>query len=346
VCAGEASGDRLGAQLVKHLRASYDLEVAGLAGPLMRHAGVRAVVNAEDATAFGLVEVVGQLPRLMRVERQLSAEIRTWKPDVVLTIDSPGLLLRVGRRAKAHGLPVIHWVCPQVWAWRPGRVDRMAASMHTLMCLLPFEAPLFDHTDVDAIFVGHPAADRETVEPPERLTFCLAPGSRPGEVRRLWPVCRRIAQRLRVRYPHCRFVVPVAPGVRRVDLGGLDVEFTDGLVGAHAAVVASGTATLELATLGVPMVVIYQVHPLTWSIGRRLVTGVDHVALPNIIARRRIVPEVLQDLNPGQIADEMSALIGESGQRQRSELASIAQTLNGAGAISRAGQIVASHLRR
>ena len=341
VCAGEASGDRLGAELVRYLSSAGDLQAAGLAGPLMRQSGVRAVARSEDATAFGLVEVVAQLPRLARLARRLNREIRAFKPDVVLTIDSPGLLMRVGRQAKSDGFRVVHWVCPQVWAWRPGRVDTMASSMHTLMCLLPFEPAIFDGTSVEALFVGHPRAATPIVVPPNKLTFLLAPGSRPTEIARHWPICRRVAQRLRVRFPDCRFVVPVAPGVHASDLGGLDAELCRGFAPAHAALVASGTATLELAVAGVPMVAIYQLHPTTWAIGRRLVTGIAHVSLPNILAGRDVVPEILQDLDPLRIADLMAGLIGPAGEQQRVALRHIRSSLGGERAIERAGQIVA-----
>ncbi len=341
MCAAEASGDRLGAELVAHLRSTVDLEATGLAGPRMRDAGVHAIARAEDATAFGLLEVVTQLPGLVRLGHRLGREIRAWRPDVVLTIDSPGLMLRVGRRAKTDGFRVVHWVCPQVWAWRSARIARISAAADTLMCLLPFEPPLFEATSLNAVFVGHPAANAAVLPVPVRVTFLLVPGSRREEIRRLWPVCRRVAQRLRIRFPDCRFVVPMAPGVRSSDLPGLDVDFTRTFEPAHAALVTSGTATLDLAARGIPMVVIYQVHPATWAIGRQLVRGVDHVALPNILAGRQIVPEILQELDPGRIADRLAALVGPEGDRQRIELEIVSADLDGDQALTRAGQIVA-----
>jgi lipid-A-disaccharide synthase len=312
----------------------------------MRRVGVEPIGRAEDATALGLVEVAGKIPRLLRLRSDLNKAIRAFAPDVVVTIDSPGLLLRVGKRAMADGYPVVHWGCPQVWAWRRGRIGQLASSMSALLCLLPFEPALFEGTSLPAYFVGHPAAVGVPEPRPERLTFLLAPGSRPEEIRRLWPVCRRVAQRLRVRHPDCRLVVPVAPGMDPCALGGLDAERVTGWPSAHAALVASGTATLELAARGIPMVAIYQLHPITWFLARQLVTGVAHVSLPNILAGREVVPEVLQRLDPDALADQMHALLGPRGRRQCAELAAVVSTLDGNQAVFRAGQIVTAVSRR
>jgi len=309
VGAAEASGDRLAASLIGELqRRRPGLRVAGMAGPALRAAGVTAHARAEDATALGLAEVATSLPRFARLLRDLSASIRTFDPAVVVTVDSPDLLLRVAGRATA---PSVHWVSPQLWAWRPGRVQWIARQVDSMMCLLPFEPALYQGTRVRAVFTGHPAAGVQPAADPPRPgtpTFALLPGSRPGEVRRLWPALRQVAQELRDRHPGCGFVVPVAATIDPAQLGGLDVTYVPTVAecaGADAAVVASGTATVELAALGVPMVVIYRVHPLTWQLGKRLVRGVSHVALPNIIAGRSVVPEVLQELDPVRIADAL-----------------------------------------
>jgi len=306
VAAAEASGDRLAAELVAALRHRGRRFVArGLAGPRMIAEGVHPVVRCEEATALGLWEVVGALPRLARVLQRLRADLSAHPRATVLTVDSPDLLLRLGAFARSRGHRVLHWVAPQVWAWRPGRVRRLARAVDEVLCLLPFEP---DHLapHVRAVFVGHPAAalrPRRAVRP-GRPTFALAPGSRPGEIRRLWPVLRAVARRLRERHPAAGFVVPRAPSVPPAALGGLDAVFVDRMAdvaGADAAVVASGTATLELAALGVPMVVVYRVHPVTHAIARRLVR-VPYLALPNLLAGRARIPEFVQDLDPSAIA--------------------------------------------
>ncbi len=345
IVAAEASGDRLGAELVISLRRRRPgLVVEGLAGPAMRSVGVRALARAEDATAIGLVEVVGSLPRLIALGLRLEAAIVASRPDVVVTIDSPELCLRLAARLRRRGVAVVHWVAPQVWAWRPDRVRHLGRAVDTVMCLLPFEPRWLDG-HVRAVFVGHPAAavvpDRSAPRP-GTPTFALCPGSRASELARHWPVLRAVAQRLRGRFPRCGFVVPVAPTIDARALGGLDAELVasvSGVAQADAAVVASGTATLELAALGVPMVVIYQVHPLTWAIVRRW-AQIAHVALPNVIAGAPLVPEILQDLDPDRIAGVAAGLVGSGVQVP----ASVLDTLQGARAIEHAADEVEAWL--
>jgi lipid-A-disaccharide synthase len=339
--AGEASGDALLADVVAELRArTPGLRVRGVAGPRMRAAGVEAVARAEDATVLGLVEAVGALPRLARLLARLEDELA--QGDVLLTADSPSLLLRLARRAKRRGIPAVHVVSPQVWAWRPGRIDRVAAAVDVILCLLPFEPALYSGR-VRALFVGHPAAAARgrPVQVPGRPVFALCPGSREREVRALWPVFREVARRLRERFPDAGFVVPVAPTVARP--GGLDAVYAGSIAevaGADAALVASGTATIELAALDVPMAVAYRVHPLTAAIARRWL-AVRNVALPNVLAGRTIVPEHLQELDPDAIAADLAALVGVRGQVPRELVASLA----GEGAIGRIADEVEGWLR-
>lgn len=291
---------------------------------------------------MGLWEVLGALPRIARRFRQLRADLQTRSCDAVLTVDSPELTLRLGAVAKGLGRPVVHWVAPQVWAWRPGRVRRLSASVDTVLCLLPFEQTrLAPH--VRAVFTGHPAA---TIRPGARVrpgtpTFALLPGSRASELRRHWPVLREVARHLRRRHPSAGFVVPRAPTVPHEALGGLDAVLVDSVAdtaGADAAVTASGTATLELAVLGVPMVVIYRVHPITYALARRLVS-VPHVALPNLLAGRSVVPEYLQTLSPAAIARAVDAVRG-----QRQLPPDVIGALAGARAVRRAADEVAAVL--
>ncbi|MEQ1500648.1 MAG: hypothetical protein ABMB14_00390 [Myxococcota bacterium] len=237
-------------------------------------------------------------------------------------------------------MPVVQWVAPQVWAWRPGRVDVVARSVDAVLCLLPFEPAWFEGR-VRALFVGHPAAAIRPGSAPAvgRPRIALCPGSRRSEVEALWPVLREVARRLRRVWPDVGFVAPRAPGV---ELGGLDVAYVDRMAdvaGCDAAVVASGTATLELAALDVPMVVVYRVHPLTAAIARRMLT-IDAIALPNVLAGRRIVPEHVQDLDPDQIAADVVAWVGRRGQVPRALIASLC----GATAIDAVADEVAAWL--
>lgn len=348
IAAGEASGDRLAAELVEALRRRGPVEACGLAGPAMRRAGVRAVARAEEATAVGLVEAARRVPSLMALSRRITEAALDWRPQVAVTVDSPGLLLRHARALRGGGIPVAHWVAPQVWAWRPGRAARLHEAVDTLMCLLPFEPAWFHRYGVRAVFTGHPRSVPCIASSSEEApVVVLAPGSRPSELERLVPVMRAVAERLQQAWPEVRFRVPVAPTLGRVD--GLPGERVASMQqaarGARAALVASGTATLELAALGVPMVVLYAVHPATWWAGRALVRGVRHLALPNVLAGREIVPEHLQHLDPEAIAADLLALRADAGQKQRRALAEVLRGLCGEGAVERAADEVLGLVR-
>ncbi len=323
VASAEASGERLARALL-----------AALPGVEALH--LRAPAH------LGIAEVVASIPAVLARLDAMEAEVAAFRPDVVVTVDSPDLMLRLARRARRRGVPVVHWVSPQIWAWRRGRVRQIAGSVDTMMCLLPFEPPLYQG-HVRAVFTGHPAAairPASDAPRPGSPTFALCPGSRPSEAAALWPALREVARQLRRRFPKAGFVVPRAPTIER--LTGLDAVHVDDLArcaDADAAVVASGTATLELAALGVPMVAVYRVHPLTWAIGRHLV-DLEHVALPNLRAGREVVPEVLQDLDPERIAEEVGALVGARDQVPPEVIAS----LDGERAIARAASEVAAWL--
>jgi len=352
VCAGEASGDRLAAQVVAALKARRPLALRGLAGPRMRTEGVRPFARAESITAVGTIEALRAARRIPGVWTRLARAMDGWRPDLVLTVDSPGLLLHVGRRARRRGIPVVHLVSPQLWAWRPRRARRVATAADAVLCLLPMEPPLYAGTGVRAVFVGHPAAYAPGATPPEGsgpLVFGLAPGSRPSEIEALWPVFREVAQRLRRRFPDCRFAVLVAPTIDRRLLAGLEATFYDDVgaatAAAHVFLAASGTVTVELAAHQTPMVVAYRVHPATWAVGRVLVRGVRHLALPNVLAGRTVVPEHLQRLDPEAIAADLVRLAGPAGEAQRRDLAAIVARLRGEGSVERIADEIERFLR-
>jgi lipid-A-disaccharide synthase len=352
VCAGEASGDRLAADLLRELEARRPHLVArGLAGPAMRELGVVPIANAEETTAVGLVEVLGAVPRIWRILGRLEEELERWRPDLVLTVDSPDMMLRFGRRARRRGFRVVHWVSPQVWAWRPRRVHKVARSADCLLCLFPMEPALYAGTGVKAVFTGHPAMARLRRDPAARATYGqapvigLGPGSRRSEISALWPVYQEVARAIRSRIPDCRFVVPVASTIDRSLLGGVEgAVLLDGLEAAASAadvfLIASGTATLELAALGTPMVITYKVHPLTWILGRVLVRGVRHLGLPNVLAGREVVPERLQHLDPSALASELIGLLGDEGRKQTAVVRTVIDGLAGPGATARAADEV------
>ncbi len=333
VVAGEASGDRLVARLVTALGQRLDLVARGLVGPESRAAGVACAAPLESVQAFGLTEVLPRLPGLVRLGRELIRDARKFRPDVILTVDSPDLCLRLGRQLRGVA-PRLHWVAPQVWAWRASRVRRLAECVDEVLCLLPFEASMLRVAGVRARFVGHPAALPQPAQREPDLV-ALAPGSRPSEIRRLWPVLRDVAAHIRQRDARARFVVPLAATATPPD--DLDAARVDGVRGATSAsvaITASGTATLEWAAAGVPQVVVYATSPLTFAVGRRLVRS-PHIALPNVLAGRAVVPERVQHLDPRELAELACSLRGPRGSRQLVELEPGLRSLEPGLAISR-----------
>jgi len=349
VCVGEASGDRLAASALEHLDASR-LAVRGIAGPALRARGVHADLRAEDLGGVGLVEVLGAIRRAPAALARIAHLLDTWRPDLLWTVDNPGLNLRLGSLAKRRGVPAVHLVSPQVWAWRPGRVRRVARSADAVLCLLPFEPAWYAGTGVVADFVGHPAAwplGRSRVrgdgEPP---VLALAPGSRPAEIAALWPTFREAARALRRRRPDLRVRVAVAPTVSGETLAGvgtLRAGLRAAVVDADVALVAAGTATLECAAAGVPFVAAYRVHPLTWALGRRLVRS-PFAALPNVVAGERLVPEHLQHLDPEVLAADLARLLGSEGDAVARRLSALAAGLRGEGASERIAAALTARL--
>ena len=342
ICAGEASGDRLGAELVVALRRRIKVETFGLVGPDLRSAGVSEIAGFEGVSAVGLAEAARVVPAAVRTLTVLTDALRTRRPDLLLTIDSPSLLLRLGRRAKRMGIPTLHWVSPQVWAWRAGRIRTLGRRVDGLMCLFPMEPALFRGTGIRTVFVGHPLADRVGPSPRQAGTFGLAPGSRRGEIDAHWPVFRRVGEELLRRGKQVR--VSVAPTVDSKTLSGLSGATRHaglrGLYGCDGVLVASGTATLELGLAATPMVVAYRVHPVTYALGRALIRT-RFLALPNVLAGRRLVPEHVQWLSPERLTADLLSLAGPAGEAQRRGLRLVAGGLQRGGVRRAADEVCA-----
>jgi lipid-A-disaccharide synthase len=308
----------------------------------MRAAGVEPIDRVEQLSVNGLWEVIGKLPRIRAAQAALR-EAMSPAPDLLITVDAPDFHLPLARHARAQGIPAVGYVSPQIWAWRPGRARTLARDLDRLLCLFPFEPALYEPHGLDARFVGHPVIDRLAglERRPEPGCFALLPGSRAHELERLLPVFLAAAARLREERPSAHFVLGVAegcdPGLLRPAVQS-GVELVEGLQAAalrcEAALVASGTATLELAVLGVPMVVAYRVHASTYAIGRALVRGVEHIALPNILAGEAVVPEHIQQLDPAVLARDLLAVSRDPALPER--LAAVKASLGAPGASARA----------
>jgi len=343
--AGEASGDLLGAGLVREIRRRYpDALFEGVAGPSMLDEGVRGWLPMERLSVMGLAEVVRHLPELLAIRREVVARILASRPDVLVGIDSPDFNLGVEAKARAAGIPTVHYVSPSVWAWRQGRIRQIARAADLVLCLLPFETGVYEQAGLRAVFVGHPMADAIPLVPdpaaaratlglePGETVIALLPGSRAGEVQRLGPVFAGAAGWLAERRPRLRFVAPMAtPAVRRMFEGhvaahaaGANVRLFDGrsravLEAADAVLVASGTATLEAALYKRPMVVAYRVSETTRRIFETLkLLKIPHVGLPNLLAGEALVPELLQDeANPPALGEAILGFLDDPERRAR-----------------------------
>lgn len=345
VIAGEASGDQLGASLIRSARRLRpDLRFEGVAGPRMREAGCVPWLDAQALAVMGLFEVVGHLPRLLRIMRMIKDRLRTDPPDALLGIDAPDFNLRVERAARRAGIPTVHYVCPSVWAWRESRVRTIRAACDRVLCLLPFEADFLARHGIDGRFVGHPLADDipEHVDRTAARTrlgiggggplVAVLPGSRAGEVGRIGPAFARAARRVADRVAGARFAVPVAnPALRRTietQFGRLapkcEVAIFDGrahdvLAACDVALLASGTVTLESMLMKRPMVVAYKLAPLSYWVGRTLrLIKVRYMSLPNLLADRALVPELLQhEATPAALCDAVVALLESAAEREQ-----------------------------
>ena len=332
--AGEQSGDALGGRLITALRAARpDLQFAGVGGPQMAAAGLASLFPIHELAVMGLLEVLPRLRRIAGLLRQTEADIRARRPDVVVTIDSPGFTLRLLHRVRDSGLRRVHYVAPQVWAWREGRVKHYPGLWDRLLCLLPFEPAFFARHGLEARFVGHPVIE-SGVDSGDSTRFrqkfgvaaespilLVLPGSRRSEVSRLLPVFGETLVRLVQQVPGLVPVVPVASAVAGSVIAGTrdwpvqplivtDLgDKHDAYAAAAAALTKSGTSTLELALADVPMVVAYRVHPLTAWIVRRSVK-VQYAAIVNLLLGRMAVPEFIQqDCTADALAPAVAGLI-------------------------------------
>jgi len=343
ICAGEASGDLLGAGLIAALRARRpDLHFVGIGGPRMIAAGCESLYPIDRLAVIGLVEGAVRLIELAPVRRRIARHLIDWGCELFIGIDAPDFNLGLEASVHRAGVATVHYVSPSVWAWRQYRVRRMAGTVDRVLTLFPFEAAFYAEHRVAATFVGHPLANaiplasdqqvaRETLGVPSQAPIvALLPGSRRGEVQRLAGLMIGAAEWLRRRRARIQFVVAPADTATRgcfEDALGShgssgEYHFAEGrarvaMAAADTVLLASGTATLETLLVKRPMVICYRTHPLTWLIGRRLLK-VAHVGLPNLLAGRRLVPELLQDqATPERLGAALLSLLGDQARGAR-----------------------------
>lgn len=366
VSCGEPSGDLYAADLVRHLRGRTAVppDVFGLGGDRLEAEGARLLAHVRDLAVVGLWEVVSHLPRFRRIFRGLLAEVDRERPDLAVLVDYPDFNLRVARALHRRRIPVVYYVSPQVWAWRPRRLRAIRDHVAHMIVIFPFEAKVYEDAGVPVTFVGHPLVDLVAPErdrngflasnglDPTRPVIALLPGSRAKEIAHNLPPLAGAVRLLAQRRPDLQFLAAVAPSIDPRTLRAAlppNVALVQGrthaaLSAANVAVVASGTATVEAALLGTPMVVVYRLSALTYHLGRRFVK-VPHVAMANLIAQKGIVPELIQDeFTPERVADAVLPLLGPAGDAMREALAEVRRRLGAPGASGRAAEVVAGLL--
>lgn len=340
--AGEASGDLLGAGLIREIRARVPAATfEGVAGPAMQAEGCERIEEAEALAVMGLIEPLREIPRLLRLRRELIDRWRQSPPDVFVGIDAPDFNFGLEKALKAAGIPVVHYVGPSIWAWRAGRIRTVQKAVNRVLCILPFEKPIYDEHGVDAVFVGHPkadsvggAVDTEAARAKFDLTghrvVAVLPGSRSNEVKRLGPIFAVAAAQLAAGDENLRFVTPAAtPKLRPVieqqlvDAGIRDrFRIVDGdsvaaISAADVVLLASGTAALEAALLAKPIVAAYKVSEVSARLFQLLrLIKTPYFTLPNLLTDEALVPELIQwAVTPDAVAKEVAALLGDDERR-------------------------------
>jgi lipid-A-disaccharide synthase len=354
LCSGEMSGDLHAARLVEALRSRIPgARILAMGGDRCAEAGADVLFHYRDYAILGFTGVLANLPRLARLERALKRRIES--ADLFVAVDYPGLNMRLAAHAHRQGVPVLYYISPQLWAWGAGRIDKIAACVDRMAVILPFEEHLYREHGVDAEFVGHPFVVDHELPPPfpedERAGVGLLPGSREQEVRRIFPALLGAAEELARHDASLRFTVgrspAVAPAVYDTLLGRgkVDVAYDDDAVSvmrrSRVVLVASGTATLQSALLGTPMVIVYRVSPLNYFLASRLIK-IKNIGLVNVILGDRVAPEFIQkDASPGAISGAARTLLadGEARRRTIARFATLRDMLSGGGGCRRVAEL-------
>jgi lipid-A-disaccharide synthase len=346
---------------VKHLkRCDPSLRIYGIGGEGLRKAGMEILFHAQELSVVGIVEVCARLPQIVKAFQTLKREIVSAPPDLLILIDYPDFNMRIAAVARKHGVPVLYYISPQIWAWRQNRVKKIARLVDQMAVVFPFEAAFYEQHGVPVQFVGHPLMDREVpVMDTQALLqqfamksqwpiVGLLPGSRKSEIDRLLPVMLEAAVLMQKEFPEAQFIIPVAPGIREEDIKErirrhelavtiVANQLHPALHICHLVLVASGTATLETALMKKPMIIMYRIALLTYLVGR-LMIRVPTIGLANIVAGRKIVPELIQgDASPQRVCQEAVSLLKDPRRMtaMENELARVGELLGSSGASER-----------
>ena len=368
--AGEVSGDLHGSHLVEAIqRIDPEVQFFGIGGEGLEGRGMKLLYPAHSLSVVGVTEVFIKLPSILKALHRLKKSLDQERPDLVILIDFPDFNLRLAKIAHRRGIPILYYISPQVWAWRPKRIKLIARLVKKMVVLFPFEVSLYEAAGVDVEWVGHPLLD--IVKPtlpkevasqrfgldPKRRTIGLLPGSRIHEVERLLPPLLASAHLLQKEIPDLQFIIPLAPGIPKTTLSScmknisVPVKVVEGFTYdvmnlSELLITASGTATLEGAILRKPMIIIYKVSFSSYWIGRALIR-VDHIGLINLVAEKEIAPELIQkDVHPQRIADEAFRILRDPllSRKMTESMGEVRQKLGEPGAAQRAARIVTSLL--
>jgi lipid-A-disaccharide synthase len=363
IIAGEASGDLHGARLVTAMRKRDNaMFFCGIGGQALKASGVRVFFDASELSVVGITEAFSKLPNLLKGMAAAKKTLKRLLPDLLILIDFPDFNLNVAAFAKQLNIPVLYYISPQIWAWRPGRVKKIGKLIDHMAVILPFEEDFYKKHKIPVTFVGHPLLDtnldyeKKAFQPPENdvSAIGLFPGSRDREIARHLPVMLGAAQILLKRIKNVKFMVSLAPDVKRETVeeivnkhkGGGDFEIVSWQAKkifekSRFVVAASGTVTLECAISGTPMVIIYKVSPISYWLGRAMI-HVKHIGLVNLITGKKIVPELLQDqASPVNIADTVFNMLSDTSalEKLRLELLKVKDALGGPGVSERVADI-------
>ncbi|MGY3857084.1 lipid-A-disaccharide synthase [Aeromonas sp. NJAU223] len=335
IVAGETSGDILAAGLVRELKARYpDAQFEGIAGPRMQALGVKALFEMEELSVMGISEVLGRLPRILQVRRELLRHFIANPPDIFIGVDAPDFNIGVELKLRRAGIKTVHYVSPSVWAWRQSRIHKIKAATDMVLAFLPFEKAFYDRFDAPCRFVGHTMADAIPLEPdqaavrkelgidPSRRWLAVLPGSRTAEVAFMAPVFLEACKQLTVHCPDLGFIVPLVNAKRReqflaikaevapdLNMVFLDEQGREAMIAADVVMLASGTAALEAMLVKKPMVVGYKLKPFSYWLAQWLVKT-DYVSLPNLLADKMLVPELIQhECTPCNLVQEVNKLL-------------------------------------
>ncbi len=374
VVAGETSGDLHASRIIASLKKlSPSVQVFGVGGERMLRSGAEILADITGLAVVGLAEVVRNYFVFRRLFHRLVEVARRRQPDAALLVDYPGFNLRLAPVLKSLGVRVVYFVSPQVWAWGRNRLTKMRKCIDKMIVVFDFEVPIYRRAGIDVVFVGHPLAEvlrptmsrqefrRKAGIPPEAKVVTILPGSRMQEVSRHVPVMGRAAEIIRREVGGARFLLPAASEKlawecqRLLDRHGVSAPIRvmregvyDAVSASDAAIVSSGTATLETGCLGVPLVVVYKISPLTYLIAKRLVT-ISNIGLINIVAGKTIAPELIQsEASPGQIAEQVVKFLTDAGLNRavRRQLSEVRAKLGSPGASQRAARVVLDVIRR